>query len=134
MRQRECNGEIDGENVRHSLGITFIIPQDRNPHLPNFFAQLEKQQAGLGITELHLGICSLEDVFLNIARIAEAEHAASQNLTTQFEFEGVMLNIPVGAVSARVQLPGQPPCDLVVKWGQVRFVRWCRWLWLWQWQ
>jgi len=99
-------------------GITFIIPQDRNNLLPNFFAALAKQQDSLGISDLHLGICSLEDVFLNIARIAEAEHAASSNLTTQFEFEGVMLNIPVGAVSARAELPGQPPCDLVVKWGQ----------------
>ena len=60
-------------------------------------------------------------MFLNIARLAEAEHAAASNLTTQFEFEGVMLNIPVGAVSARVEMPGQGPCDLVVKWGQVRF-------------
>jgi len=99
-------------------GITFIIPQDRNPSLPNFFASLSKQQEGLGITELSLGICSLEDVFLNIARLAEAEHAAASNLTTQFEFEGVILNIPVGAVSARVEMPGQGPCDLVVKWGQ----------------
>jgi ABC-type multidrug transport system ATPase subunit len=100
-------------------GITFIIPQDRNPALPDFFARLSKQQDSLGITELHLGICSLEDVFLNIARIAEAEHAAAANLTTQFEFEGTLLNIPVGAVSVSVQLPGQPPCNLDVKWGQV---------------
>jgi ABC-type multidrug transport system ATPase subunit len=105
-------------------GITFIIPQDRNNLLPNFFAALAKQQDSLGISDLHLGICSLEDVFLNIARIAEAEHAASSNLTTQFDFEGITLNIPVGAVSARVELPGQPPCDLVVKWGQVRLRRW----------
>ena len=115
-------------------GITFIVPQDRNNLLPNFFAALAKQQDSLGISDLHLGICSLEDVFLNIARIAEAEHAASSNLTTQFEFEGVMLNIPVGAVSARAELPGQPPCDLVVKWGQVRlrscwrYFYLCRWL------
>jgi hypothetical protein len=59
-------------------------------------------------------------VFLNIARIAEAEHAAASNLTTQFDFEGTILNIPVGAVSFRLQLnANEPPVDLDVKWGQV---------------
>ena len=100
-------------------GITFIIPQDRNAALPEFFGKLGKQQDSLGISELHLGICSLEDVFLNIARQAEAEHAAASNAMTQFTFEGLQLNIPVGAVAVQVQMPGQGPCDLVVKWGQV---------------
>jgi len=110
--------QVAPETVAPS-GITFIIPQDRNPVLPDFFAKLSKQQEGLGITELHLGICSLEDVFLNIARIAEAEHAAAENLMTQYEFEGTMLNVPVGAVSINVQLnPQAPPTELVVKWGQ----------------
>ncbi len=39
----------------------------------------------------------------------------------RYEFEGTMLNIPVGAVAINVQLHGQQqPTQLQVKWGQVQ--------------
>ncbi|CAN1778840.1 ABC transporter A family member 11 [Linum perenne] len=78
--------------------MTFVIPHDREKLLTNVFAELEDRQRELGIRDIQLGLATLEEVFLNIARQAEVESATAEgrfvtlNLTS-----GASLEIPVGA-------------------------------------
>lgn len=41
-----------------------------------FFAELQDRETEFGITDIQLGLATLEEVFLNIARQAELESAA----------------------------------------------------------
>ncbi|CAL1368225.1 unnamed protein product [Linum trigynum] len=85
--------------------MTFVIPHDKEKLLTNFFAELEDRQAEFGIKDIQLGLATLEEVFLNIARQAEVESATAEgrfialNLTS-----GTSLQIPVG--SSFVGIPG----------------------------
>lgn len=44
----------------------------------NFFAELEDRKAEFGIADIQLGLTTLEEVFLNIAKKAELESAAAE--------------------------------------------------------
>ncbi|CAN1262525.1 ABC transporter A family member 2 [Linum perenne] len=85
--------------------MTFVIPHDREKLLTKVFAELEDRQRELGIRDIQLGLATLEEVFLNIARQAEVESATAEgrfvtlNLTS-----GASLEIPVG--TSFVGIPG----------------------------
>ena len=46
--------------------------------LQNFFAELQDREREFGISDIQLGLTTLEEVFLNIARQAELESAAAE--------------------------------------------------------
>lgn len=78
--------------------LTFVIPHDREALLTKFFAELQDKQGEFGIADIQLGLTTLEEVFLNIARQAELENAAAERrLATLTLTSGTLLQIPVGA-------------------------------------
>ncbi|XVF11965.1 hypothetical protein REPUB_Repub08aG0074000 [Reevesia pubescens] len=78
--------------------LTFVIPHDREKLLTKFFMDLEERQEELGIADIQLGLTTLEEVFLNIARQAELESAAAEGrLVTLTITSGASVQIPVGA-------------------------------------
>ncbi|KOM56466.1 hypothetical protein LR48_Vigan10g235800 [Vigna angularis] len=78
--------------------ITFVIPHDREALLTNFFSELQEREEEFGISDIQLGLTTLEEVFLNIARQAELENATAEGrLTTLTLTSGESVQIPVGA-------------------------------------
>ncbi|KAJ4824170.1 ATP-binding cassette sub- A member 2 [Turnera subulata] len=78
--------------------LTFVIPHDREKLLTKFFAELEDRQQEFGISDIQLGLATLEEVFLNIAKQAELESAAAEGrLVTLSLTSGASVQIPVGA-------------------------------------
>ncbi|KAF5933663.1 hypothetical protein HYC85_029834 [Camellia sinensis] len=78
--------------------LTYVIPHDREELMTNFFAELQDRQGEFGIADIQLGLTTLEEVFLNIARQAELESAAAEgSLATLALTSGNSVQIPVGA-------------------------------------
>lgn len=73
--------------------LTFVIPHDKEKLLTRFFTELQDRKREFGIADIQLGLATLEEVFLNIARQAELETAAGEQILT-FSSEDP-LNIPV---------------------------------------
>eukprot|EP00197_Chlamydomonas_leiostraca_P014447 CAMPEP_0202859992 /NCGR_PEP_ID=MMETSP1391-20130828/1884_1 /ASSEMBLY_ACC=CAM_ASM_000867 /TAXON_ID=1034604 /ORGANISM="Chlamydomonas leiostraca, Strain SAG 11-49" /LENGTH=1190 /DNA_ID=CAMNT_0049539111 /DNA_START=105 /DNA_END=3677 /DNA_ORIENTATION=- len=55
--------------------MSFLVPRDQEAALISFLRQLEKDAAGLGVTDTQMSLTSLEEVFLTIARKAALEAA-----------------------------------------------------------
>ncbi|CAI9112234.1 OLC1v1012651C1 [Oldenlandia corymbosa var. corymbosa] len=53
--------------------LTFVIPHDRESHLAKFYAELQEREGEFRISDIQLGLTTLEEVFLNIAKKAEQE-------------------------------------------------------------
>ncbi|KAM5570462.1 ABC transporter A family member 2 [Rosa sericea] len=78
--------------------LTFVIPHNREGILAKFFAELQDQEVELGIADIQLGLATLEEVFLNIARRAELENATAEGrMVTLTLTSGVLVQIPTGA-------------------------------------
>ncbi|XP_057761178.1 ABC transporter A family member 2-like [Arachis stenosperma] len=78
--------------------ITFVIPHDKEGLLTNFFAELQDREEEFGISDIQLGLTTLEEVFLNIAKQAELESAAADGtLVTLTLTSGESVQIPIGA-------------------------------------
>ncbi|XP_058110820.1 ABC transporter A family member 2-like [Magnolia sinica] len=78
--------------------LTFVIPHEKEGLLTNFFAELQDKERELGISDIQLGLTTLEEVFLNIARKAELEDASTNgNLVTLSLESGTSVQIPRGA-------------------------------------
>ncbi|KAH7859151.1 hypothetical protein Vadar_032243 [Vaccinium darrowii] len=78
--------------------LTYVIPHDREGLLMNFFAELQDREREFGIADIQLGLTTLEEVFLNIAKRAELESAAADgSLATLTLTSGTSVQIPVGA-------------------------------------
>uniref|UniRef100_A0A2N9H431 ABC transporter domain-containing protein n=1 Tax=Fagus sylvatica TaxID=28930 RepID=A0A2N9H431_FAGSY len=78
--------------------LTFVIPHDRESLLKKFFEELQDREREFGISDIQLGLTTLEEVFLNIARQAELESAAVEGrLETLNLTSGSSVQIPVGA-------------------------------------
>ncbi|EEF52143.1 abc transporter, putative [Ricinus communis] len=78
--------------------LTFVIPHDRERLLRNFFADLQDKQLQFGIADIQIGLTTLEEVFLNIARQAELESAAAEGRSVTLTLtSGPSVQIPVGA-------------------------------------
>ncbi|XP_061353107.1 ABC transporter A family member 2-like isoform X3 [Gastrolobium bilobum] len=78
--------------------LTFVIPHDREALLTNFFAELQDREEKFGISDIQLGLTTLEEVFLNIAKQAELESATAEgSLVTLTLTSGESAQIPIGA-------------------------------------
>ncbi|MCL7030568.1 hypothetical protein MKW94_023908 [Papaver nudicaule] len=78
--------------------LTYVIPHERENLLSNFFDKLEDRKHEFGIADIQLGLTTLEEVFLNIAKKAELENALTEgNLVTVTLTSGDTLRIPSGA-------------------------------------
>ncbi|KAM3381069.1 ABC transporter A family member 2 [Capsicum galapagoense] len=84
--------------------LTYIIPHDKEKLLTDFFAELQAREMEFGISDIQLGLTTLEEVFLNIARQAELEDVAEGSSATLTLNTGLSLQIPVGA--RFVKIPG----------------------------
>uniref|UniRef100_M4D8W8 ABC transporter domain-containing protein n=1 Tax=Brassica campestris TaxID=3711 RepID=M4D8W8_BRACM len=63
-----------------------------------FFEELQYRESEFGISDIQLGLATLEEVFLNIARRAELESATAEGTVVTLELEsGILVEIPVGA-------------------------------------
>lgn len=103
--------------------LTFVIPHDREARLTNFFSELQDREEEFGISDIQLGLTTLEEVFLNIAKQAELESAAAEgSLVTLTLTSGESVQIPVGA--RFVGIPGTESaenptgCMVEVYWEQ----------------
>ncbi|CAK9158689.1 unnamed protein product [Ilex paraguariensis] len=89
---------------------TYIIPHEKEKLLTNFFAELQDREGEFGIADIQLGLTTLEEVFLNIARRAELESAAAEgSLTTLTLDSGTTVQIPIGAKF--VGIPGSESAE-----------------------
>ncbi|KAI9086495.1 hypothetical protein K1719_031579 [Acacia pycnantha] len=94
----------------NSAFLTYVIPHDREGVLMNFFEELQDREEEFGISDIQLGLATLEEVFLNIARQAELESAAAEgSLTTLTLTSGESVKIPVGA--RFVGIPGSESAE-----------------------
>ncbi|XP_028787945.1 ABC transporter A family member 2 [Neltuma alba] len=82
----------------NSAYLTYVIPHDREGVLMNFFEELQDREEEFGISDIQLGLATLEEVFLNIARQAELESATAEGSSTILTLtSGESVKIPVGA-------------------------------------
>ncbi|RZC60770.1 hypothetical protein C5167_022538 [Papaver somniferum] len=78
--------------------VTYVIPHEQEPFLSEFFDELEDRKYEFGIADIQLGLTTLEEVFLNIAKKAELENALTEgNLVNITLTSGQTLRIPNGA-------------------------------------
>lgn len=79
--------------------LTYVIPHEKEALLTNFFSELQDRKEEFGISDIQLGLTTLEEVFLNIAKQAELESAAAEGtLVTLTLTSGESVQIPVGAM------------------------------------
>ncbi|KAL9255618.1 ABC transporter A family member 2-like protein [Drosera capensis] len=76
--------------------LTYVIPREKEGALKIFFAELQDRETELGISDIQLGLTTLEEVFLNIAKQAELETATAEGRTTTITLSSGTL-IPIGA-------------------------------------
>lgn len=103
--------------------LTFVIPHDKERILTNFFAELQDREREFCIADIQLGLTTLEEVFLNIAKQAELESAAAEGRSTNLILDsGIIIEVPVGARFVGVPgtgSPHNPQGDMVeVFWDQ----------------
>ncbi|KMZ69207.1 ABC transporter A family member 2 [Zostera marina] len=103
--------------------LTFVIPHVKEGQLTKFFAELQDREKEFGISDIQLGLTTLEEVFLNIAKKAELETATAEgSMVTLNVTSGTSIEIPKGA--RFVVLPGtvsaENPSGLMVEvfWEQ----------------
>ncbi|KAL5703110.1 ATP-binding cassette sub- A member 2 [Ranunculus cassubicifolius] len=103
--------------------LTFVIPHDKEKLLKKFFAGLEDRKKEFGISDIQLGLTTLEEVFLNIAKKAELETAIQEGILVTLTLEsGEEIEIPKGA--RFIGIPGteteESPKGVMVEvyWGQ----------------
>ncbi|XP_021858731.1 ABC transporter A family member 2-like isoform X1 [Spinacia oleracea] len=86
--------------------LTFVIPHKKEELLTTFFEELQEREGEFCIADIQLGLTSLEEVFLNIARQAEMESAAAEGklVTLNLTTSETSVEIPVGA--EYVGIPG----------------------------
>ncbi|KAJ6687980.1 ATP-BINDING CASSETTE TRANSPORTER SUBFAMILY A ABCA [Salix koriyanagi] len=78
--------------------LTFVIPHDKESVLKDFFAELQARQGEFNVSDIQLGLATLEEVFLNIAKQAELENAAAEGKMVTLDLtSGKSVQIPVGA-------------------------------------
>ncbi|KAJ3687336.1 hypothetical protein LUZ61_016500 [Rhynchospora tenuis] len=78
--------------------LTFVIPHEKEPLLTSFFGELQDREREFGISDIQLGLTTLEEVFLNIAKQAELESSAAEgNLVTLNLSSGTSIQVLKGA-------------------------------------
>lgn len=85
--------------------LTYVIPHQKEYLLTKFFAELQDREEEFGISDIQLGLTTLEEVFLNVAKQAELESSISEGSLVTLELQsGVSIQIPKGA--SFVGIPG----------------------------
>ncbi|PKA47627.1 ABC transporter A family member 2 [Apostasia shenzhenica] len=101
--------DVDPKEENKSF-LTFVIPRDKESLLTEFFTELQDRENELGITDIQLGLTTLEEVFLNIAKQAELESASAEaTMVTLSLSSGTSIQIPKG--SRFVGIPGTETAD-----------------------
>jgi energy-coupling factor transporter ATP-binding protein EcfA2 len=78
--------------------LTFVIAHEKEPLLTRFFGELQDREREFGISDIQLGLTTLEEVFLNIAKQAELESSTAEGtLVTLNLSSGASIQIPKGA-------------------------------------
>ncbi|KAF5196994.1 Abc transporter a family member [Thalictrum thalictroides] len=78
--------------------LTFVIPHEKEGRLTKFFAELQDREREFGIADIQLGLTTLEEVFLNIAKKSELETALEDGITETLTLtSGNSIEVPVGA-------------------------------------
>ncbi|KAL3640608.1 ATP-binding cassette sub- A member 2 [Castilleja foliolosa] len=78
--------------------LTFVIPHEKEKLLKNFFAEIQNREKEFCIADIQLGLTTLEEVFLNIAKKAELETAAAEGTFASLILNsGVSVQVPIGA-------------------------------------
>ncbi|KAF5203556.1 Abc transporter a family protein, partial [Thalictrum thalictroides] len=78
--------------------LTYVIPHEKEGLLTNFFAELQDREREFGISDIQLGLTTLEEVFLNIAKKAELEIAVAEGIMVTLTLtSGESIEIPKGA-------------------------------------
>ncbi|KAI7842323.1 hypothetical protein COHA_003963 [Chlorella ohadii] len=89
---------LDPADESSKAYLLFHVPKDREEQLPAFLKRLDAARQQLGVSDVQIGLASLEEVFLTIARRAEMEAAAAEGRTTlawQLE-DGSTLEVGMG--------------------------------------
>lgn len=77
--------------------LTYVIPHDKERLLKNFFSLLQDRAEEFGISDIQLGLATLEEVFLNIARKAALEEADAEGMFSTLTLNsGLSVQVPVG--------------------------------------
>jgi energy-coupling factor transporter ATP-binding protein EcfA2 len=77
--------------------LTFVIPHEKEQLLTRFFGELQDREGEFGISDIQLGLTTLEEVFLNIAKQAELESSTAEGtLVTLNLSSGASIQIPKG--------------------------------------
>lgn len=82
--------------------------------MPGFLAELKEAGDELGVTDLHVALTSLEEVFLSIARQAEIENDSSGGRQVELD-DGTVMQVPLGVTSCVHPTTG---VQYTIKWGQ----------------
>ncbi|CAM6024303.1 unnamed protein product [Sphagnum balticum] len=118
--------QLDVEPKEESRAYTtFVIPRERESQLPDFFRLLEHHKIQLGVTDLQMGLTTLEEVFLTITKQADLENAAAEGRVETLTIHGQTMNVPVGTRYIRVpnSVSTDVPSGLMVEiyWQQDEF-------------
>ncbi|KAK9669274.1 hypothetical protein RND81_13G120800 [Saponaria officinalis] len=106
--QNSANKEAVKAFFKQSLGVspkeesnaflTFVIPRQKEVLLKRMLGEFQDRQREFGVADIQLGLTTLDEVFLNIARQAELETAASEGRFVTLDLaSGTSVKIPVGA-------------------------------------
>lgn len=88
---------VDPKEANKSF-LTFVIPREKEAQLTEFFAELQDREKEFGISDIQLGLTTLEEVFLNIAKQAEIESSAAEGRLVALNLSsGTSIEIPKGA-------------------------------------
>ncbi|PHT46221.1 ABC transporter A family member 2 [Capsicum baccatum] len=78
--------------------LTYVIPHDREKLLTEFFAELQARESEFGIRDVQLGLTTLEEVFMNIAKQADVETAIAEGRFSILTLKsGESIEVPAGA-------------------------------------
>jgi len=94
--------------------VQFLIPKEKEDEMPGFLAELKDAGDELGVTDLHVALTSLEEVFLSIARQAEIENDGSGSRQVELD-DGTLLQVPLGLTVCAHPTTG---AEYTIKWGQ----------------
>ena len=83
---------MEEESSKH---LTFTFHPSDEAKLANLFRALEEQQQTLGIDDLQLSMSTLEDVFLDVIKKAEAEDGSSRMVTVTLP-SGTQVQVTAG--------------------------------------
>ncbi|URD75953.1 ABC transporter [Musa troglodytarum] len=102
--------------------LTFTIPYDKEKLLANFFVELQDREKEFGILDIQLGLTTLEEVFLKMARPAELDSSSTEDLVTLDLSPRFTIQVP--KLARFVGIPGtessEHPRGLMVEisWGE----------------